>query len=505
MQHRIGSSCSVVSVFVLAVLLAGCSGPSITAVRLSPGPKEPEGIPYYLPKPYLFVTKNFYYIPAPTVGLTAVVPIPGSFDTSGSGNGQSTKPSTNSTPTTKTQKQQGGGGQPTPTQGSSQPSSTQGNSQPAPTQTANRYLLAANDPPDVDALPNATFDNNGVLRLISDTAPPPAQQPPAQNVQQPQGGQQSPDNNNTDTTGKNKGGDNTNTVSGSATTQYGGQVPWVFPGTNTMIPALVPDGLIPQEYFTYQIVYLPDLTQKYGLRIHGGHGELRATENLVNGWMHTGPGPFYMKNSTSAETESAAFQGTASLLDSVAKGVVSGLVPSSAAANVAGSAVSSALKGVATSGETGNTNLGGVITNYAILYVYEPVLNTNNNTVSWQAILTNYFDREVIAVASAPGQEQSTPDVYAGLEKTISDAIIAANPTMNFTGLKVTVNPPVGNNQTVKVVGQAANKNGTAVSDDNLKTLKTAIQKTVVDACTQNGNKVTTNGVDVSGITAAAP
>jgi len=41
--------------------------------------------------------------------------------------------------------------------------------------------------------------------------------------------------------------------------------------------------LVPQEFYTYNFVFLPDLTQKYGLRIKGGVGEMRATENLVNG------------------------------------------------------------------------------------------------------------------------------------------------------------------------------------------------------------------------------
>lgn len=53
--------------------------------------------------------------------------------------------------------------------------------------------------------------------------------------------------------------------------------------------------------FTYQIVFVPDLTQKHYLRIQGGPGEIRATMNLVNGWMYTGLGPFYLKDSSTAQ------------------------------------------------------------------------------------------------------------------------------------------------------------------------------------------------------------
>jgi hypothetical protein len=62
-----------------------------------------------------------------------------------------------------------------------------------------------------------------------------------------------------------------------------------------------PDGLAPGTFYTYHIVFVPDLTQKYGLKIHGGPGEIRAAMNLVNGWQFTGIGPFYMKDSATAQ------------------------------------------------------------------------------------------------------------------------------------------------------------------------------------------------------------
>ena len=66
------------------------------------------------------------------------------------------------------------------------------------------------------------------------------------------------------------------------------------------------DGLAPNTYYTYHIVFVPDMTQKYGLRIKGGAGELRAAMNLVNGWQFTGLGPYYMKDSSTAQNLLAA-------------------------------------------------------------------------------------------------------------------------------------------------------------------------------------------------------
>jgi hypothetical protein len=78
-------------------------------------------------------------------------------------------------------------------------------------------------------------------------------------------------------------------------------------------------------FFTYQIVFVPDLTQKHYLRIHGGPGEVRATLNMVNGWMFTGIGPFYLKDSSTAQNILAtgvlakfAGSGAADVINSVA-------------------------------------------------------------------------------------------------------------------------------------------------------------------------------------------
>src|SRR5262245_49847740 len=75
----------------LASGLAGCHHPSVTAVEMDhycdhkfaflyDPCKDHEGIPFYLPKPLLIVSKNFRYIEEAKTGLTDPVPIPGNFD-----------------------------------------------------------------------------------------------------------------------------------------------------------------------------------------------------------------------------------------------------------------------------------------------------------------------------------------------------------------------------------------------------------------------------------------
>ena len=65
----------------LCASLVGCHHPEITAIPLSPwNCSEQPGIPFYLPKPLLIITKNFRSIEEAKVGLTNSVPIPDTFD-----------------------------------------------------------------------------------------------------------------------------------------------------------------------------------------------------------------------------------------------------------------------------------------------------------------------------------------------------------------------------------------------------------------------------------------
>jgi hypothetical protein len=74
----------VLGLFALSV--CSCRHPfSVTAVSESEicqgkGHAHPEGIPYYLPKPLLVISKNFTYLEEAQVGLTEPAPIPNQFD-----------------------------------------------------------------------------------------------------------------------------------------------------------------------------------------------------------------------------------------------------------------------------------------------------------------------------------------------------------------------------------------------------------------------------------------
>ena len=162
------------------------------------------------------------------------------------------------------------------------------------------------------------------------------------------------------------------------------------------------DGLAPNTFYTYQIIFVPDMTQKYGLKVNGGVGEIRAAMNLVNGWQFTGLGPYYMKDSSTAQ-------------DVMASGI---------AARLGGQAVQDVLKGVA--GLTGKVQGGGVsagapqvqslsrsieelraygaepqsIPEYAEIYVYEARLGPDGQ-MEWHQIVDqkNVFKRHYLGQA----------------------------------------------------------------------------------------------------------
>src|SRR5262249_49525426 len=75
-RHLVG-----VAIVATGLVVNGCRHPSLTAVPLSPWNQgEPCGIPFYMPKPLLVISKNFRYIEEAKVGLTTPAPIPGGFD-----------------------------------------------------------------------------------------------------------------------------------------------------------------------------------------------------------------------------------------------------------------------------------------------------------------------------------------------------------------------------------------------------------------------------------------
>ena len=172
-----------------AMTAGGCCHPSVTAVPMSPWNQHDKhhGIPFYLPKPLLVVSKNVRYVEEAKVGLTTSAPIPGVFD------------------------------------------------------DQSKYA---------DVNSRSQFDGTG------------------------------------------GGGGGTSTVTNNLNATPGGPAP-VLHGTGDipLSPKEAPkDGLTPDVFYTYQIVFVPDLSQKYGLKVKGVAGEIRAAMNLVNGWMFTGDG-----------------------------------------------------------------------------------------------------------------------------------------------------------------------------------------------------------------------
>lgn len=215
-------------VLLLAVGLCGCKSFSVTAVHEGQcHGDDPKGIPFYMPKPLLIISKNFQYIEESKVGLTDSPPIPKGFDNQA---GFASLNAAASLSRVESDKPAGA---------------------ITVTHTEGDVSIEAGDA------------DKSAPRLHSGGAP-------------------------------------------------------VSPKKSQVLDFKRP-------IFTYQIVFVPDLTQKHYLRIKGGPGEVRATMNLVNGWMYTGLGPFYLKDSSTAQNILAtgvaanfAAGGAADVINSVA-------------------------------------------------------------------------------------------------------------------------------------------------------------------------------------------
>jgi hypothetical protein len=332
-------------VSALIVQSVGCQHPCITAVAMKPNPgcphylsflydpcQEPAGIPFYLPKPLLIISKNFRNIEETKVGLTDGAPIPNYFDDQA------------------------------------------------------KYA-------DLNARTNFAGLNgteaSGAATGHNQTGDPnaPAVEP-------------------------------AKSATAAPATVYSKTGAPVSPG---QAPS---DGLKPEAFFTYHIVFVPDLTQKYGLKIRGGVGEIRAAMNLVNGWQFTGLGPYYMKDSSTAQnilssgiTANLAASGVADVVKAVASlrpsiggggGRVQSEVPPQKFLDPERvRAVDEALRNLRPKFLT--------IPAYAEISIYEPFL-TPEGTMEWKLIAEHKYDRNVVATdvpltdivnlmttASAPG------------------------------------------------------------------------------------------------------
>ncbi len=196
-------------------------------------------------------------------------------------------------------------------------------------------------------------------------------------------------------------------------------------GGAPLVPGSVPpaDRLAPETFFTYQIVFVPDLTQKYGLVVKGGAGEIRAAMNLVNGWMFTGLGPYYMKDSSTTQnvlaggiTANLAASGVANVISSIA-GLGRNAVPASGPA--AQNAPSTVTPTAVTETFSHIRDMAGdphpiVLPKYAQISIYEAYL-TPEGTMEWKPIVERTYDRAVIgailqggvAMAKAPGSKRA--------------------------------------------------------------------------------------------------
>ncbi len=189
------------------------------------------------------------------------------------------------------------------------------------------------------------------------------------------------------------------------------------------------DGVEVDSFFTYQIMFIPDLTQKYGLRISGGAGEIRAAMNLVNGWMYTGMGPYYMKDSSSAQNAMAtgvgamyAGRGVSDVVNSVG--------------NVASQLTAAARESALTAEDAQRLNqqmqildnlarstpkVPQQMLNYAEIYIYEPVLL--GDQTEWRLVAEHHFDRHYFDNAA----DQATLDNRKELMKFVIQSMSATN------------------------------------------------------------------------------
>jgi len=293
---------------------------SVTAVPLSPWNQcEPEGIPYYLPKPLLVVAKNVRHIDESRVGLTYPAPIPNGFDNQ----------------------------------------AAYGDIKANVTNPGDSATAAANT--GTEAM-TAQFDTNkSELPEIWEK------------------------------------------VSPSATIQ---------------------DGLKPEYFFTYQIIFVPDLTQKYGLRVKGGPGEIRAAMNLVNGWMYTGMGPFYMKDSSTAQNFMAAGVG-AMYAGRGAAQVLNELAGLSRGGGAGGAAESAPYTDGAEFADRVERIAKALqqeklvqepISNYAEIRIFEPVLH-DDGTTSWELVIEQSFDRQYFSKELDAGGKQILREYLNGLTR----------------------------------------------------------------------------------------
>jgi hypothetical protein len=306
--------------------------------------QKEEGIPFYLPKPLLVISKNFRNIEETKVGLTDSAPIPNFFDDQA------------------------------------------------------KYA-------DLNARTNFQgLDGNA-----------------ASGTQTVSGNEQFPTS------------DAKNLATAATARVYSGTGAPVSPG------AVAPDGLKPEAFYTYHIVFVPDLTQKYGLKIKGGAGEIRAAMNLVNGWQFTGLGPYYMKDSSTAQntlasgiTANLAASGVADVVKAVAQfkpttptGAPTGGVPPQTPSP---SPDVELVKALAEAMRQLNPKFL-TIPDFAEISIYEPFISPEG-TMEWKLIAEKSYSRDVVATDPVSAQ------AVRNLLKTASTSTMAFPPLATTSTLR---------------------------------------------------------------------
>jgi hypothetical protein len=180
-------------------------------------------------------------------------------------------------------------------------------------------------------------------------------------------------------------------------------------------PSSLPDdGLAPDAFFTYHIVFVPDLSQKFGLKVRGGPGEVRAAMNLVNGWQFTGLGPFYAKDSATAQnvlasgtTAKLTGQGVADVVHSMADlAGVPGLLGQPRPSDIfADDPRVQKLSRSITALPLGLQPM--TLPRYAEIHVFEPRLGCDGQ-MTWVEIANLAFDRQILGLTSAQTEDTST-------------------------------------------------------------------------------------------------
>ena len=191
------------------------------------------------------------------------------------------------------------------------------------------------------------------------------------------------------------GGTNLPSKFGAARSSVAGVEEIMTPPAN----AELKDELAPDSFFTYQIVFVPDLSQKYALQVRGGPGEVRAAMNLVNGWMYTGMGPYYMKDSSTAQNimaigVGAMFSGRA-VADVVNEVGDLAAVAGKGSQERAAADVNDVLDKYTRLARLlqSETVAPQKMLNYAEIYIYEPTL-MEDGSMSWNLIAEHHFDRD---------------------------------------------------------------------------------------------------------------